>query len=163
MIDAYFVLANDGRNALDLSCAHVMKEFSQEHHHLAEWVWWITFLGSGYALTTVAVLGVIWQLSRGNLREALIWSCIALTGDALNRGMKLSFGRLRPDASELREPILSARENLKSDDSFPSGHAMNSMIGYGLVAYFLAVQSRRPRHWQLLLTLMLLRHACCGH
>lgn len=49
--------------------------------------------------------------------------------------LKLVFRRPRPDVLRLVE---------QSGYSFPSGHAMNSMIFYGLAAYLLV---RRGRHW----------------
>ncbi len=155
-IVAFFALANDGSDSFDRSCACALKDFSQAHGDLTDWVWWITFLGSTYVLTSVATLGALWQLLRGKPRSALAWCCIALTGDALNRGLKESFARPRPDVNELRAPILSVRETLKDDESFPSGHSMDSTIGYGLAAFFLAEQSKRRRSWRCVLTTALL-------
>ena len=34
--------------------ALALKDFSQAHGDLTDWVWWITFLGSTYVLTSVA-------------------------------------------------------------------------------------------------------------
>jgi undecaprenyl-diphosphatase len=67
-----------------------------------------------------------------------MWA-ISQGGSALlNYVMKIAFARARPDGAD---PTVYA-----SGWSFPSGHALGSLIGYGMLAYVLIVLwIHRPR------------------
>jgi membrane-associated phospholipid phosphatase len=56
-------------------------------------------------------------------------------GTALNIGLKLAFGKLRP---QLWTQLIS-----ETSSSFPSGHSLGSLVIYGFLAYLLATEFRR--------------------
>jgi membrane-associated phospholipid phosphatase len=56
-------------------------------------------------------------------------------GTALNIGLKLAFGKLRPQ--------LWTQFICETSSSFPSGHALGSLVIYGFLAYLLATLFRR--------------------
>jgi len=92
----------------------------------------------GSQLLILAAIGLailfIWRRRWLDLRLLLV----AMIGEELfNVLFKLSFHRLRP---AFADPLFSA-----SGYSFPSGHAMASMVFYGLCAYLLIRSSHRWR------------------
>ncbi len=99
----------------------------------------ITALGS---LETVALLGlavtVLYARKRRWLHVA-VWLTALVGGAALNQLLKAFFARPRP---VFDEPLL-----LEASYSFPSGHAMESMVVYEMLAYFavLALATWRAR------------------
>ncbi len=96
-----------------------------------------TFFGGGPGiLLLVGVLGVL--LVRKEPATAAYLLGTALGGYLLNLGLKMMFARTRPD---LASAVISAHSY-----AFPSGHAMESFVVYGAVA-FLAL--RQPWPWML--------------
>lgn len=100
----------------------------------------ITTLGSAFLFALIAVASII--LLRKRKRHAVVAIVYSSAGGLLlNYVLKALLHRKRPDyATEFA--------NLDSW-SFPSGHAMNSVIGYGFLAYLLldhypAFRHRRP-------------------
>jgi membrane-associated phospholipid phosphatase len=92
--------------------------------------WYVTWLGSGPVITAIAG-AVVWVLvKRGHTLLAIMWS-ISQGGSALlNYAMKVGFARLRPEGAD---PMLYS-----SGWSFPSGHAMGTLVLCGVGAYVLA-------------------------
>jgi membrane-associated phospholipid phosphatase len=89
----------------------------------------ITQLGDPIAAGSIALvsLGLLWwQRYR---QEAKIFAIACLGGAILNTGLKLAFGKPRPHLW----PQLIAETSF----SFPSGHALGSVVLYGLIAYLL--------------------------
>ncbi len=92
--------------------------------------WIITVVGSFYVLAP-ATIGVGILLLVLHRRISLIgWTMAAFGGVILNEGLKLIFERPRP------KPLLLFPHRLISW-SFPSGHAMDSLIIYGMLTYLL--------------------------
>lgn len=88
-----------------------------------------TALGSAYVTATVAIVASVffWE-TRHRYSAALIW--VALVGGwILNRILKASFERPRPDLFEWRVPYAG-------EGSYPSGHSMSAMVVYATLAYF---------------------------
>jgi undecaprenyl-diphosphatase len=85
----------------------------------------VTTLGSLPVTISIAlVLAVtLWHRNRG--RTALTWSVMFFGGQAVLYGLKLAFGRPRPQAPDL----------LVRHFGFPSGHAFTSMVLYGALLY----------------------------
>jgi len=100
----------------------------------------VTVLGEPVILLGVGLGLGIWLLMRG-LREQAITLAIAAAGaGGLNYLLKELFRRSRP---ALWERIVDVKHY-----SFPSGHAMVSLVVYGAIGYLLAIHFRR---WRLLI------------
>ncbi|WP_400191833.1 phosphatase PAP2 family protein [Hymenobacter sp. B81] len=100
---------------------------------LTDWVRGVTFFGSARWFVAVALLlpALLWWRK---LRREAVEVFAAVAGAALfNQGLKLYFGRVRPDTALLPQPGLS----------FPSGHAMIGVALYGMLAWHLWQHGRR--------------------
>lgn len=97
----------------------------------------ITELGSVAAMAVVgAVVGAI-LVWRGKRLLLAGWLLAFAGGGVLDIGLKLIFHRPRP---QFAVPFMT-----ESSWSFPSGHALGSLIGYGMLAYLLLLLiKRRP-------------------
>jgi membrane-associated phospholipid phosphatase len=84
--------------------------------------------GQGTALIGVLIFGYL--LVRRSWAELLLWS-FAL-------GSTLIFNRLLKDVFEMMRPVVGHMEILEVSNGFPSGHAMMSIVTYGLIAYFIS-------------------------
>jgi undecaprenyl-diphosphatase len=99
----------------------------------------VTALGS---IETLALVGVVVAAILGRRRQWLgLWTWAAAVGGStlLNHQIKDLFARPRPS---FEHPLL-----LETSYSFPSGHAMESFVVYGMLAYFavLTLRSWRAR------------------
>ncbi len=97
----------------------------------------LTELGSTSAMVAVAVLLLVVELLAGRPRLGLGASLTLGFAALLNGGLKRVVDRARPD---LLPPIV-----LEPGYSFPSGHAMNSIVAYGIVALVVMRHERLPR------------------
>ncbi|MFJ8150238.1 phosphatase PAP2 family protein [Streptomyces sp. NPDC096048] len=98
----------------------------------------ITELGGSPALAWVTSVGVVWLLLRRQVRAALYVVVAAVGAWILISVVKALVGRLRPVVDE----PLAAPSGL----SFPSGHALSSLVSYGVVLLvFLPVMRRTAR------------------
>ena len=97
----------------------------------------VTSVGEPSVLLIVALSLGIWLLLKRRRPEAIIVGAAAIGALGLNYWIKELFRRARPP---LWEHVISVTQY-----SFPSGHAMMSMVMYGLSGYLLA--TRFPR-WQ---------------
>lgn len=92
----------------------------------------ITLLGGGGAMLVICLVLVIRELrDRRRLRGTALSLAVAST-IGLNYLLKVVFGRARP---ALWEHIVTVNHH-----SFPSGHAMGSVVTYGFIAYLLTEQ-----------------------
>ncbi|MBH8576803.1 phosphatase PAP2 family protein [Nostocaceae cyanobacterium CENA369] len=91
----------------------------------------ITNIGNPSTVVIVAgtSLGILWW--RRYRVEAYIFVLACLGGLILNTGLKLFFSKPRP---ELWHQLISEKFF-----SFPSGHALGSMVLYGFISYLLAI------------------------
>jgi membrane-associated phospholipid phosphatase len=103
------------------------------HRHGALWLVHgfeaVTFFGN---VSTIAVLGLAMALVLAALRRwslLLGWLAAIIGTGILNTELKAVVRRLRP---QLPEPWLT-----EPGWSFPSGHAMGSLVAYGFLAYLL--------------------------
>lgn len=97
-----------------------------------------TFIGSGWTITFLAVLIpflIFVFKKKKHYRLGLLLSANIVLGALFNQLLKHLFQRPRPDLLRMIEI---------SGYSFPSGHAMNSMIFYGFITYLLV---KNGRHW----------------
>ncbi|HUE78852.1 MAG TPA: phosphatase PAP2 family protein [Sphingomicrobium sp.] len=109
-----------------------------------------TYLGNWPTLVTVTLLGAAWLAYRDKRRDALLLLIASFSGRALVVLQKAWLARLRPE------------ENLRLVEvhyqSFPSGHAANSMIVYltiALLAFDDPVHRRRAAVAALLLSFLI--------
>lgn len=90
----------------------------------------VSFIGGPAAMAVLMVAGAIYLLVR---REKLLlygWLVAFIGGGALDWALKTIFRRDRPSFPNPFVHVLGY--------SFPSGHAMGSLIGYGMLAYVIA-------------------------
>lgn len=95
----------------------------------------ITNIGSPPAMVGIAVVGVLVAFVKRHRLLAYAWAAAAAGGAAIDYVLKTTVHRSRP---EYAAAFLHG-----SSYSFPSGHAMGSLIGYGFLAYALVVTVRR--------------------
>jgi len=86
-----------------------------------------TNIGSPVAMAIIAVIGVVVTFVRKHRRLALAWVAAVGGGAIVDGVLKAMIHRTRPQ--------YAAAFLHGTSYSFPSGHAMGSMIGYGFVAY----------------------------
>jgi membrane-associated phospholipid phosphatase len=98
----------------------------------------ITSLGDPEFVVIIITVSAGWLLWRQQFNEVKILTLACLGALVLNQGMKLFFTRPRPT---LWPSLLH-----ETSFGFPSGHALGSIVLYGLLAYFYAVY--RPHHAQ---------------
>lgn len=95
----------------------------------------VSFIGSPGLFIVGVILAVVFAVKKQWAR--LLVGAIAMLGGALlNTVLKLVFARPRP---VFVEPILQL-----PDHSFPSGHAMISLIGFGILTFFVWNRLRNP-------------------
>ncbi|MGH7615601.1 MAG: phosphatase PAP2 family protein [Gemmatimonadaceae bacterium] len=97
----------------------------------------VSYLGA-QALIGLLAIGAIVLAARRDWRHLGALAITCGGGALLNGALKLAFHRTRPVfASEFHEVSWS----------FPSGHAMDSLIVYGLAGYWLGARFPRARVW----------------
>lgn len=95
-----------------------------------------TFMGSGKAVISLLFLMVLLMMWRRKTWEAAFLVMTVAGGALLNKILKWIFQRQRPTLHRLIE---------ETGFSFPSGHAMNAMIFYGILGYLLLMFLRSTR------------------
>ncbi|WP_437334944.1 phosphatase PAP2 family protein [Sorangium sp. So ce394] len=86
-----------------------------------------THLGSGWALTVLALVVAALLLSRRQRVLAVGWLIALAGGGLLNQALKALFARPRP---LFDEPLAVA-----AGWSFPSGHSMGTFVTFGMLSY----------------------------
>ncbi|MEP6690440.1 MAG: phosphatase PAP2 family protein [Gemmatimonadaceae bacterium] len=105
----------------------------------------ITALGTGLVVMTIVAVAATFLYLTEHRYSALLLLIATLGGEVLNTILKAHFDRPRPQ--------VFAWATTAFDSSFPSGHAMNSVIVYGTVAYLAARLQKRA--WSRIVTLLL--------
>lgn len=106
-----------------------------------------TFIGAPKVLLILTIGICLGLLLRRRWPEAVILAIAGVGGISLNYVLKDAFARARP---ELWQRIVDVRYY-----SFPSGHAMTSIVVYGLIGYLLASRFRGQSGWIISLTALL--------
>ncbi len=110
----------------------------------------ISSLGSGSAFLWIGIGMALILAMRRHFLQLAGWATALLGGGALDYLLKQVFQRPRP---------ASAMDFLTSVSwSFPSGHSMGSLIGYGMLAYLISVEfttSKEARRWTITLCALL--------
>jgi undecaprenyl-diphosphatase len=134
-------LANDRAGsifAFDQRCADFWKEYGADHGASTTWqlMKFLTDLGSVATMSMVALMGGVWQFSHRRRAFGTAWFAIVVGGAIMNQALKVELDRPRPPEPD--------RAVLETNASYPSGHAMGSVIGYGMLCYALLRQTRFP-------------------
>lgn len=90
----------------------------------------ITQLGNPTVVVILAGVTILTLLWRRYRLEAIIFVLTCLGAFILNTGLKLFFSKVRP---QLWKQLI-----VETSYSFPSGHALGSIVLYGFIAYLLA-------------------------
>lgn len=116
-------------HALDRDVTNSLNRAANASPHLTSAMTWLTNIFHPNVFRVAALVLVIW-LFRRRARLTAVWVAVTMTAGGLLGGLlKLLFARDRP---ELLEPVSSA-----AGYAFPSGHALNSVLGVAvLVAVF---------------------------
>ena len=124
---------------LDQSTAEALHTHASEAPGLTECFRIVGFPGSLVALALVGVLVAVALLVRRSWSTLYTWLAAVLGGEALNLLLKDLFARPRPS---FEHPLV-----VETSYSFPSGQAMESLVVYGMLAYFalLTLRSKRMR------------------
>ena len=107
--------------------------YAREDPVLARNAGFLTWLGNGILLSTLAVAAAIYLYFRRKMRAALLLITV-FGGRLLVELQKIVVNRDRPGANEHLEAVFSM--------SFPSGHAANAMITYITIGLLVPVQQR---------------------
>ncbi len=97
----------------------------------------ITSLGNGIVLVTVVAVSCVFLWQTRHRWSVYLLLIGVIGGDLLNQLLKELFERPRPSAVVHIDTV--------SSPSFPSGHAMTSLIVYGSVAYLVGRLEPTPR------------------
>lgn len=96
----------------------------------------VSRFGTSLVMSVIALV-VVLTLHRRNWRAVAIgWTLVLGGGKLVEAVLKHTFQRTRP---------IGALQHLGDQSySYPSGHAMGAMIGYGVLAYLVLLRVRRP-------------------
>ncbi|MCL1475633.1 phosphatase PAP2 family protein [Argonema antarcticum] len=112
----------------------------------------ITFLGEAGVLLSICIFVGIWLLILHRRAQATTLAIALVGAIGLNYLLKDLFARARPALWERTLELNSY--------SFPSGHAMISLVVYGAIGYLLAIQFKR--WWALIFILTFLLITAIG-
>ena len=91
----------------------------------------VSLVGSPAAMTVLAVLGAMWLGWQRRLLLFVTWITAFAGASVLVVVLKRTIHRARPDGAELFLNGVSL--------SFPSGHAVGSVVGFGMLTYLLSL------------------------
>jgi undecaprenyl-diphosphatase len=125
----------------DASAADGLNSVVHGHPALVNVLSGISALGGAGVLAWLVALCAILLLARRRYRLAAYLAATSLGALVLDPGIKALVGRLRP---VLEHPVAHG-----GGDSFPSGHALDSLICYGAVVLVLLPALSRRHRWIL--------------
>lgn len=128
----------------------------------APWLDWLALAGAGLGsgLATWIVLGVgtivLW-LTRRRLSVLLLWISL-LGGRLLSAELKAIFDRPRPAPRDWDLQAFGRPIGFPDNPSFPSGHAVTSVIVFGTLAYLIVrlEPTIRMRRWTIAIATFLI-------
>ena len=114
----------------------------------------ITSLGTGTVVTMIVLVAGLFLWLNRHKHSAILLVVATLGGLVLDELLKIGFNRPRPQFFKWGTYAVSS--------SFPSGHAMSSVIVYGTVAYLAArlQRNRRSRVLTLILAAIIIAMIC---
>jgi membrane-associated phospholipid phosphatase len=99
----------------------------------------ITAVGDPPTVITIFMITIAWLGLQQRYIDGMRFAIVCLGGILLNQMMKLFFAKPRPE--------LWQRLIVETSFSFPSGHAVGSIVVYGFIAYILAKQLPRSKQY----------------
>jgi len=129
------VIHHDPLTDFDLTVAKLLHQDASPI--LTEIAKGVTLLGSPAVITVWALIAAVILLTRREYLTAGGWVAALLGGGLLDGMLKQIFHRPRPSWDV---PIVTAQ-----GFSFPSGHAMGSLVAYGMLAYLVWRELDPPR------------------
>ncbi len=124
-----------GLYQFDLAVAGDMEEHANDHPAPLHFFRAVTQAGSIAAICVLTLAGAMVALVRRHRRLATVWLVAAVGCGLLNMTLKWFIDRHRP---------LNPDSSVHAvNNSYPSGHSMGSVIGYGMLAYSLFLGLRR--------------------
>lgn len=132
-------LGDGSLSDLDRRIAFEMRDFGHDHELVRGLMIGFTELGGIKGIFALACLGLLWELGHRRFMMACAWIAIVAGGALLNQGLKTVLDRPRPEEA-LRDPWVK-----ETNQSFPSGHAMGSMICFGMIGYVYCLSKHRRR------------------
>lgn len=142
----FAAIANEviGKEALKLDTT-VLLALHQLHTSLLDQIMLgFTFVGAPRVLLIITLGLCLGLLLRQRWPEAVILAIAEVGAISLNYVLKDAFARARP---ELWQRIIDVRYY-----SFPSGHAMTSIVVFGMIGYLLASRFKGQSGWIISLT-----------
>lgn len=116
----------------------IMRWMAQHQNHTVQMVMLeITSLGTGTVVTMIVLIAGLFLWLNQHKHSATLLVVATLGGMVLDNLLKIGFNRPRPQVFAWGTYAVSS--------SFPSGHAMSSVIVYGTVAYLAARLQRNAR------------------
>ena len=125
-------------------------------------VFWriFTLLGDTEALAVVSVLLVAFLLWQKKIQEIILYLVLMASGILLTLGLKLTFQKERPGEVEYID-FLGFGKDIVSY-SFPSGHAVKSLLMLGFIIWFIRKNYRKNKYTFITTRLLLMAIVLCG-
>jgi membrane-associated phospholipid phosphatase len=98
-----------------------------------------TALGDPPTVVTIFMMTIVWLLMKRHYQDGMRFAIVCAGGVVINQEMKLFFAKPRPE--------LWPRLITDLSFSFPSGHAVGSMVVYGFLAHILAKAWPQSQHY----------------
>ena len=109
-------------------------------------------LGSGPAIIGATIVAILWRWYRRDRDGVVILTSLAVVTQLLDALLKTAVHRIRPEPLHAYTKLYVA--------SFPSGHAMNAIAMYGVIAILIARE--QPRLRRLLFSIVVLISLAIG-
>jgi len=97
----------------------------------------VSFMGAPGTMAALMAAGAVYLVMRREKLLAYGWLVAFIGGGALDWALKTAFHRQRPSFPDPFVHVMGY--------SFPSGHSMGSVIGYGMSAYVIISAIHRPK------------------
>ena len=97
-----------------------------------------TALDDPPTVVTIFIITIAWLVMKRRYSDGIRFTIVCAGGVLINQVMKLFFAKPRPE--------LWYRLITETSFSFPSGHAVGSMVVYGFIAYILAKEMQQHKH-----------------
>ena len=98
-----------------------------------------TALGDPPTVVTIFIITIVWLAMKKRYADGIRFTIVCVGGVLINQVMKLFFAKPRPE--------LWLRLITEISFSFPSGHAVGSMVVYGFIAYILAKKMQQHKQY----------------